>query len=112
MSAIFFSQNTVFVDNIRVHKSEITKNALFEIYWGDVEYQVSCCPKNYEELKEICDVLCKYSKDFDDLSTLTCDFLDSSEIGDYFDEFMGEDERYEMLENALDYCKEIFKNRT
>ena len=65
-----------------------------------------------EELKEICDVLCKYSKDLNDLRTLTCDFLENSEIEEYFDEFMGEDERYEMLENALDYCKVIFKNRT
>ena len=110
--AVFFSQNTVFADNIRAHKSEITKKPLFDICWGDGEYQVGCCPKNYQELKEICEILCMYSKDLDDLRTLTSDFLEDSEIEEYFDEFMGEDERYEMLENALDYCKEIFKNRT
>ena len=109
MSLSFYCQNTIFVDNIgQYHLSEISGNPIFDIHWNDGEYMIFVSPNSYEELKEICDILCKYASDYDELSELTGYFLDNGELHDHFSEKLGE-KGYQMVEDAIEYSKSLFK---
>ena len=106
----FYSQNTGFIDGIsKYHTSAITGNSIFDIHYNNGEYKVFVTPKNYEELKEICDIICKYAKDFDQLEVLTNGFLDNYELHDYFAEIFGEEEGYKIVDDAIEYSKSLFE---
>ena len=106
----FYCQNTIFVDNIgQYHISEISGNPIFDIHWNDGEYMIFVSPNSYEELKEICDIICKYAKDFDQLEVLTNGFQDNYELHDYFAELFGEEEGYKIVDDAIEYSKSLFE---
>jgi hypothetical protein len=103
MKAEFYSQDTLFIDNI-------SENAdLFEVDFNGDEYTVYIEPKNANDLKEICDILCKYSKDYDDLGKLTSYRLTDGYLHDYFIELSGDIEGNKIVDDAIAYMKSYFE---
>ena len=107
MTTHFYSQDNTFIDNIsRHHLSEISGKPIFDINWNDGEYIILVSPESIEELKELCNILCKYASDYAELSKLTGDFLEYGRLHEYFGEKF--DEGYEMVEEAINYTKSLF----
>ena len=109
-SVRFRTSNTIFVDNIAGKYSEKQKVALFDTYFEDVEYTVSCCPGNEEDLKEICDVLAGYSDSYENLTKNTQGFIEDGDLHNHFETLLGDtDLGYKIVDDAIEYTKSLFE---
>tara|TARA_B100000963_G_C22108518_1_gene443784 strand:+ start:22 stop:339 length:318 start_codon:yes stop_codon:yes gene_type:complete len=105
MNASFYSRDTLFVDNISSHYE------IFDVYDKGDEYVIELSPKNYEDLKKACEVIVKYSKDYDDMLRVTSEFLEEGYLNDYFIELFGKEKGNKIVDDAIEYSKSLFNEK-
>lgn len=103
MKTSFYSQNTLFINNISKYHD------IFDIHWKGDEHEVFVNPQNANDLKDICDVFYKYTSSFDELVEVTCDFLEYGDLHDHYNDIYGNEKGDKIVDEAIDYIKLLYK---
>jgi len=103
MALTFYTQNTVFIDNIS------QSHDVFDVHWKGDEYEVFVNPQDADDLKVICDVFYKYTNSWDELVEVTCDFLEYGDLHSHYNEIYGDEKGDKVVDDAIDYIKLLYK---
>lgn len=100
----FYSQDTNFIQNLSDHYE------LFEVYDNGDECEIWVEPKNEKDLRNLCDILVKYSDNYVHMSKLTGDFLEYGDLYDHFRELFGQEDGNKIVDDAIAYTRSLFQS--
>lgn len=103
MAVSFYSQNTLFIDNISQFHD------VFDVHWKGDEYEVFVNPLNLEDLKGICEIFVKHSSNSLEVHKNTNDFFWNGPLDDHFIDLFGEEKGSQIMDEALVYLDSLFE---